>query len=153
MKSGKGLYTLLALAGSLPFVIAATLLYFRVIHLDGIGNVIEALISYALMIAAFMAGIHWAQYLRDGDNISVNLFISSNIMVVILWLLYLLTPSYIVLTALVVDFSILLILDFMICKARVITITYTLVRVLVTSIVILSLIYVLMYMTQHNRGF
>lgn len=144
LKSIKNLYFTLTLAGSLPFIIGAILLYWGVTHVAGFGSVIDAVVIYGLMIAAFMAGTHWAQYLKGHNKIAINLLITSNIMTVALWLLYLLTPNYVVLAALIIDFALLLFLDFLICKAGIITKTYLLLRILITIIVIVTLVLILM---------
>ena len=151
MKTNKGLYTVLTLCGSIPFIVAVILLHSQVTTIPIVGNTLHAIIIYSLMIASFMAGVHWAQYLKENEKIAINLFISSNIMVLALWLFYLLTPIYVLLVVFIIDYAVLLIFDMILCKLKVIKFSYFIVRLLVTIIVMVSLVYYLMVVLNSSN--
>jgi hypothetical protein len=150
MTSNKNLSTILTLAGCIPFIVGIILLYASVTQISVVGSVLNALVIYSIMIGSFMAGSHWAQYMKDSGKTGINLYFSSNIMVLALWLFYLLTPSYVVLIVLIIDFALLWILDAIICKAKIITFGYLLIRAIATAIVIICL--VLTFMLVYGNG-
>ena len=55
------LLRLLPYAGALPFAGGALLVLMRVHSLPFIGSTQNAVLSYGLLIIAFMAGVHWGQ--------------------------------------------------------------------------------------------
>ena len=77
-------YQVLAMLGTLPFIASAVLAVsaFRLGPVD-LPSVLAA--SYGLAIVCFLCGVHWATYLYKGNETPVNLFVVSNIVVVIVW--------------------------------------------------------------------
>jgi len=119
-------------AGSLPFIAGALLLAGNVHSVPVLGKVEMILASYALVISVFLTGIHWGQQLSLGQA-AQGLFISSNILAVALWLAWLLLPVQFFLVFLSLPLLIML-------KSGILHTAYFRSRVIITSVVILSLL-------------
>lgn len=132
-------YSALALAGALPFVAAALLPLVNVTALPLLGELNALAASYGLAIASFMAGAHWGLYLASADRAPVNLFISSNAVVLFVWFAYLGPSLRIALAAQMLAFAALLVIDHALRKASLLTDAYLKVRTTVTLMVIASL--------------
>jgi hypothetical protein len=130
----------LALLGALPFVISSLLLALDINSLPLLGSVANLLSSYTLVIAVFMCGVHWGQYLQQPEEHSLNLLLISNILTVLLWLIWLLSPLHIFLAVALTVFVILLMIDMRLRLLNVISKSYFRTRMLVTGIVCLFLI-------------
>ncbi len=61
----KHLYSVLMLAGCIPFVIAAAMPYFESHELPVFGNVHRSIAFYSLALVSFMAGIQWGSALTS----------------------------------------------------------------------------------------
>jgi len=68
-------------------------------------------VSYGAVIAAFIAGIHWAVFLYKADQCRINLLLSSNILALAAWLALLLPSGPWPLRLLLVIFVALIVLD------------------------------------------
>ncbi len=82
---------MLPLAGVIPFAGGAVLLLLGQSSLFGL-NVQNMVLSYGLLIASFMAGVHWGQYL-SGVRTRIDLLVSSNGVALAAWGGYLLLPK------------------------------------------------------------
>jgi hypothetical protein len=129
----------LALLGALPFVISSLLLTLDINSLPLLGSVANLLSSYTLVIAVFMCGVHWGQYLQQPEEHSLNLLLISNILTVLLWFIWLLSPLHIFLAVALMVFVVLLMIDMRLRLLNVISKSYFRTRMLVTGIVCLFL--------------
>ncbi len=136
----KKLYPYLAYAGTLPFIACASYLLFNKVQFPILGSIEKVLSVYALVIASFLAGAHWGQHLHLDGKWSRILPISSNIIVVTLWLAFLMLPFKILLSLFIAAFFLLLLIDYYLFKKNVITLSYFKTRCYATAIVILTLI-------------
>ena len=135
----KNLPHALIFAGALPFIAGAGLLLLGVSTLPLLGNVTEATASYGLVITVFLTGIHWGQQLSLG-NAAPGLFISSNIIAVMVWLCWLMLSPGLFMVVLALPLVALLCIDFMLNRNRVIDKDYFRSRVIITTIVICCLV-------------
>lgn len=130
---------LLAYAGALPFIGGAILV---VAGVQSFGPLPPAAITaaWALTIASFMAGVHWGQYLANGERIGINLFLASNVIAIAGWVAFLTLPVRGSLVAFAALFAALLLIDARLHKDRQIEPDYWALRYRVSLIVIASLI-------------
>ena len=131
--------SLLAYAGTLPFIACAAVSIVRADLPVGLSPTVIAA-AWALTICAFMAGVHWGQYLAGTPQPGINLLVTSNAIAIIGWLTFLLlpaSPSLIVFAGL---FAVLLAIDARLKKAGHIARTYWITRMGVTAIVVASLL-------------
>lgn len=68
-------------------------------------------VAYGAVIAAFLAGIHWAVYLFKAEHCSFNLLISSNVVALTAWLALLLPSGPWPFRLLLLVFVLLIVLD------------------------------------------
>jgi hypothetical protein len=129
----------LALLGALPFIISSLLLMLDVMTLPLLGSVANLLSSYTLVIAVFLCGVHWGQYLQQPEQHSLNLLLISNALTVLLWFAWLLSPLHIFLALALAVFVVLLMIDMRLRLMNIISKSYFRTRILVTSIVCLFL--------------
>lgn len=142
--SGRSLYTALALAGTLPFVGAALLLLLDRPSLGPFGSIEELVISYGLAIICFLAGAHWATQLYRGAAAPMNLFIASNVVVLVAWFAYLLGGLAVTVAAQLLTFAFLLYVDHRLLGDAVIDRQYFHVRAAATAVACASLLTVLL---------
>jgi len=139
-------YQLLAMLGTLPFVASAGLAVAGYTH-DGIAPANFIAGSYGLAILCFLCGAHWATYLYKRDEVPFNLFIISNVVVVIIWLTYLLTGlSLLTFASQVLAFVFLLDIDRRLVRIGLVSAHYLGVRLQATVIAVVSLL-VVMYVS------
>lgn len=136
----KKLYLYLTYGGVTPFVFCAICLVLNIQAIPIFGDIKSILSSYGLIITVFMAGVHWGQQLKRDDCWSYYLPITSNIITIGNWAIYLTMPFQAILTAYIVSLIGLLIIDVKIYQADMISKSYFQTRCIVTSIVVLSLI-------------
>jgi hypothetical protein len=134
------MYTWLAYLGALPFMLCAVMVKLGFNNLILLGDVIYAVNSYALVIVVFMSGIHWGTYLSSNQCNSINLLLTSNTITIFSWLVFLTTPTPIVLVFYCVVFLLLLLIDMKLFSYNIISKKYFITRCVVTSIVITSLL-------------
>lgn len=127
-------------AGSLPFIVLAVFLVCEVKFVPYLGQTIDILATYGLIISVFLAGVHWGQYLASTDGSAIYLPISSNIIAVFGWMAYLLMPIYGYLILLIFIFILLLIIDLKLAKTDQISQSYFKIRLRITTIVLISLV-------------
>ncbi len=134
-----GLYSILALAGALPFVACALLPLAGIDAVEPLGNLHELAARYGLAIICFLTGIHWATYLYRREKSPANLFIISNAMFLVVWFAYELVALPFALATQFVAFAMLLAIDFRILTARAITPNYFRIRSIATAIASVSI--------------
>lgn len=79
------LYTLLTLAGTLPFIACALLPLLGIDSISPLGNLHALANSYGLAIICVLSGAHWGTYLSGRFAGSLNLFAISNAIFLISW--------------------------------------------------------------------
>ena len=130
------LYKILALVGALPFVASAFMAIARIDYPVTAGLVAS---SYGLAITSFLCGVHWATYLYRANDVRLNLFLSSNIIVVAVWLAYLFASLAVALGVQVLAFVALLAIDYRLFKTGLISHHYFMTRFEATALAVLSL--------------
>ena len=132
----------LIFAGAIPFVACAFLLIVDVVTVPMLGSVIDVLSAYGLVIASFMAGAHWGNHLdlADDNKWAVRLPLYSNVIALGLWLGFLILSASSFIWLLVVGFISLLVIDYSLHRAQIISDVYFKIRQYVTAIVVVSLV-------------
>ncbi|KRG36997.1 DUF3429 domain-containing protein [Psychrobacter sp. P11G3] len=132
----------LTFAGAIPFVACAFLLIVDVVTVPMLGSVIDVLSAYGLVIASFMAGAHWGNHLdlADDNKWAVRLPLYSNVIALGLWLGFLILSASSFIWLLVVGFISLLVIDYSLHRAQIISDVYFKIRQYVTAIVVVSLV-------------
>lgn len=132
----------LTFAGTIPFIACAFLLMIDVVTVPILGSVANILSAYGLVIASFMAGAHWGNHLSlaDDNKWAVRLPLYSNVIALGLWLGFLSLSASSFIWLLVIGFISLLVIDYSLHRAQIISHTYFQVRKYVTTIVVISLV-------------
>ena len=133
------LFTALAFVGALPFVAAATLSVLGTDAIPVLGDVSGIAASYGLAIICFLAGTHWAFQLLRASETPFDLFISSNVAVVLVWLAYLVLAIQWIFTIQAIAFAALLVVDYRLRGIALLSDRYFRARVIATTAAILSL--------------
>jgi hypothetical protein len=131
---------LLPIAGVIPFVGGALVLLFGMTTIFSL-PVQTIVLSYALLIVSFMAGVHWGQYL-SGVRTRVDLLVSSNVVALAAWFGFLLLPKLYFCLLLIVLFIVLNSIDGHLHEQGAIDARYKQVRTLVTAAACVSLLVV-----------
>ena len=134
------LYTYLAYAGSIPFIIFAGLLTNGIDTIPLIGSTRTILSVYSVVIASFMAGSYWGQHLHFGSKWSWYLPIISNITALFLWMGFILLPFKLLLITIELSFILMLLVDQKLYFAGLNSRKYFQTRSVVTGIVVISLL-------------
>lgn len=134
------LYATLAYFGALPFVACAVLPWLGMPVIPGIGECAYISATYGVAIASFMAGIHWGTFLYRSGSLPVNLLLTSNVITLAVWFAFLLAPITVSLAVNAAAFFALLVIDYQLAKAGLISKAYLAIRRNVTSVVIVSLL-------------
>ncbi len=132
----------LTFAGAIPFIACAILLVIGISDIPILGATADILSAYGLVIASFMAGSQWGNHLSlaDDDKWAIRLPLISNVIAIVLWLGFLMLPVISFIWLLVIGFASMLMIDYGLNRARIITPDYFKARTYVTAIVIVSLI-------------
>lgn len=134
------LYSILTMAGVTPFIACAVLPMFGVYSLDLLGPLGDVAAGYGLAIISFLAGIHWATRLYELQKTSFNLLLVSNIVFVVVWLVYALGTLQAALIVQALALVTLLALDRWLLGNGVITRHYYRVRSAATVLAVASLL-------------
>jgi hypothetical protein len=129
------LYKALALTGAVPFAASAFM------ALAGIDVPVPAALvasSYGLTIISFLCGVHWGTYLYRDSEAPLNLFLTSNVIVVAAWLTWLLASLGVALGTQVLAFAILLLIDYRMFSLGLVTQDYFVTRFEATTVAVLS---------------
>lgn len=132
---------LLAAAGAIPFLIGAFAPLLGVELDTRHGNIEAAALAYGLTIASFMAGVHWGTALSATRPLPVNLFISSNVVALAAWFVYLFARVEAAALVLALLFAVLLAIDWRLYRSGVIDGDYWHTRLGVTVVVIACLLF------------
>jgi len=127
-------------AGTTPFVACALALIILPAASDWTAPVREVLTAYALVIASFMAGVHWGQQLGLALGWQRALMLLSNAVALAVWLGFLLLPFTPMMLLLVAAFVLLLAIDHRLAREGFVTRRYYGHRRAVTAIVCAALI-------------
>ena len=132
----------LTFAGAIPFVVCAIFIIIGIEAIPVLGNTAHILSIYGLVIASFMAGAHWGNHLSlaDDNTWALKLPIFSNIIALALWLGFLSLSNVGFMWLLVIGFIAMLMIDYGLHQAHIISDNYFKVRKYVTLIVVVSLI-------------
>jgi hypothetical protein len=133
------LYPLLTYAGVLPFVGCALMPFLGLQELWNLGSYDHISAAYGLAIVCFLCGAHWGTYLYHRANASDNLFITSNVIVVACWFAFLIAAKAITLFVLILAFLCLLVIDYRLLKAGIITDYYFRMRSIATIVAVVAL--------------
>ena len=138
------LFTTLAFAGAAPFAAVALLSLFAVEAIPAFGNVDDIIGSYAVAIICFLAGTHWAFQLIRPQSTPFDLFISSNVAVVVVWLAYLALDTAWLLAIAAITFIALLAVDYRLHRDGLVSTRYFRARAIATVVATTSLLIVLL---------
>ena len=144
MKNIRLTYSALAFAGALPFLACAVLLAAGITVVLPFGSIAQVANSYGLAITCFLAGIHWSIYLGNQKDPPFNLLLSSNIVFLLVWIMYLIAGTELSLVTQAVALIALLIVDRSLANAAVISSHYFRTRVIVTAIATVSLLIIVL---------
>ena len=131
---------ILAAAGAIPFLIGAFAPALGVELVTRHGDIEAAALAYGLTIASFMAGVHWGTALSATRSLPVNLFVSSNVVAVAAWFVYLFASIEATALLLAFLFAVLLAIDWRLRGDGVIGAAYWQTRLVVTAVVIACLV-------------
>ena len=138
MESRK-LYPLLTYAGVLPFVGCALMPLVGLQELWNLGSFDHIAAAYGLAIVCFLCGVHWGTYLYYRVKAPDNLYITSNVIVVACWFAFLMAAKAITLFVLILAFLCLLVIDYRLLKAGLLTEYYFRMRSIATVIAVIAL--------------
>lgn len=130
----------LMFAGLIPFVGLTLFSAFGITVLPALGSTVQVLGLYSLMIAVFISGSHWGQHLTLNGKWAVFLPITSNLITVILWLVFLACSFTVITFTFVIAFVTLLGIDYKLLKTGHISVHYFRMRFAVSAIVCLMLV-------------
>lgn len=132
-------YAILIYGGALPFIIGAILIVFGVETIFLLGDIKQAFSAYGLLIVSFIAGTHWGQQVASKDEMTINLFVTSNIIAIAVWLSYVMAPFTLFVILLMLYFAILLAIDYVLFSNLEISKSYFVARNIITIIVCIAL--------------
>ena len=133
------LYPLLTYGGVLPFVGCALMPIFGLQELWTLGTYDYIAASYGLAIVCFLCGAHWGTYLYHRVKAPDNLFVTSNVIVVACWFAFLMAAKAVTLFVLILALLCLLLFDYRLLKAGVLTHYYFRMRTIATAIAVVAL--------------
>ncbi len=138
----KKLSPYLTFAGTIPFIACAIFMAFGIDTVVVLASTSKILTTYGLVIASFMAGAQWGNHLAlpDRDPWALRLPLLSNIITLILWIGFLALSAKDFIWLLIVGFICLLVIDYALKKAKIISSDYFKVRKYVTLIVVVALL-------------
>lgn len=138
MKSSN-LYTSLAFAGATPFLACALLPLVGIDAIAPLGSLHTVASSYGVAIICFLAGTHWATFLLRQTDIRINLFVSSNIVFLFVWIAFVVNDIAWAIVTQLVAFIVLLLIDYRLLQIGVISADYFRVRAIATALAVISL--------------
>ena len=88
------LYRALTYAGAIPFAVGTFCLASDIRSIPFLGDTVDVLAAYGLIIASFLSGAHWGLHLHQTGGWSMFLALMSNVSAIGLWIGFLgLTPA------------------------------------------------------------
>ena len=133
------LYPLLTYAGMMPFVGCALMPFVGLQELWNLGSYDYIAAAYGLAIVCFLCGAHRGTYLYQVRAAPDNLFISSTVSVVACWFAFLMAAQAITLFVLILAFLCLLVIDYRLLKAGLLTDFYFRMRSNATVVAVVAL--------------
>ena len=143
MKDSK-IYSILAIAGTAPFIACAILPLAGIDSVEPFGRLDALAATYGFGIISFLAGTHWATCLYKAAITPFNLFVSSNVLFLAVWFVYVLAGLGWVLLTQLLAFAILLLIDYRLLRAGLISRHYFGVRSVATMLASVSLLIILL---------
>ena len=138
------LYTLLTLAGTLPFIACAVLPLLGIDSISPLGNLHAVAESYGLAIICFLSGAHWGTYLSGRLAGSLNLFAISNAIFLIVWFAFIGANLAWAIFIQAIAFLFLLVIDYRLREGSTISAHYFRIRVIATVIAVVALLIILL---------
>ena len=140
MNKDRALYSSLAFAGTLPFLVCALLPLAGVSNLEPFGRLDLLANSYGLAIVSFLAGIHWSMALMRPRQTPFNLLISSNIVLLVTWFAFVLAETSLSLMTQIAALVVLLLIDRRLANNAVISGSYFQARLVATVLASVALV-------------
>jgi len=138
------LYTLLTLAGTLPFIACALLLLSGIDSISPLGNLDALANSYGLAIICFLSGAHWGTYLSGQFAGSLNLFAISNAIFLTVWFAFIGANLAWAIAIQAIAFLLLLVIDYRLREGGAISAHYFRIRGVATVIAVVALLIILL---------
>lgn len=136
---------ILGYAGLIPFIGCVICLYNGIHQLPFLVPIKDIIISYSFVIAIFLSGVHWGQHLNINNKWAWLLPLLSNGMTIFLWLAFITLPFTPLMIVFILFFAILLVIDYAIFRAGIITKKYFKMRFIITMILLLTLFMTVIY--------
>ena len=140
MNKDRALYSSLAFAGTLPFLVCALLPLAGVSNLEPFGRLDLLANSYGLAIVSFLAGIHWAMALMHSRQTPFNLLVSSNLVLLVTWFAFVLAETSLSLMTQIAALVVLLLIDRRLANNAVISGSYFQARLVATVLASVALV-------------
>lgn len=137
-------YSLLTLAGTLPFVACAFLPVFGIESIAPFGKLNAIASSYGLAIACFLAGTLWGNYLSGRYSGPLNLFVISNVIFLAVWFAFIGASLVWAIAVQIVAFLLLLLVDYRLRENGVISAHYFRLRSVATAVAVVALLAILL---------
>ena len=134
------LYTLLTLAGTLPFIACALLPLLGIDSIPPLGNLHALANSYGLAIICFLCGTHWGTYLSGQVTGSLNLFAISNALFLAVWFAFMSASLAWSIAIQAIAFLLLLVIDYRLLEGGTISKNYFQIRGVATVIAVVALL-------------
>ncbi|WP_461537989.1 DUF3429 domain-containing protein [Spongorhabdus nitratireducens] len=134
-------YSLLALAGTLPFICWVVFRLHHIEYIPYIGHMSIAGTIYTSLIIAFMAGTLWGNSLHVAGRSGKMMLLFSNILALTPWIATLILPLGVYLLAtFAICFLLLLGGDWALVRKGQISVNYFMTRLVITTIVVITLV-------------
>lgn len=140
MIKDRALYSTLAFAGALPFLVCALLPLAGVSNLEPFGRLDLVANSYGLAIVSFLAGIHWATALMRPRQTPFNLLLASNVVLLVTWFAFVLAETSLSLMTQIAALVVLLLIDRRLANNAVISGSYFQARLVATVLASAALV-------------
>ena len=139
----RSIHSALMLLGALPFLACALLPLTGVTEVARLGPLDQLAASYGMAILCFLTGIHWATQLYARAATPFNLFVGSNIVFLVVWFAYVAAGLQWAIVAQLLAFPLLLVIDYRLCQAELISRQYLRMRTVATALACFSLLFIL----------
>jgi hypothetical protein len=137
-------YTILAFAGTVPFLACALLIVLGIEAIEPLGPLDALASSYATVIVSFLAGVHWATDLFHERRTQPGLFVSSNVVLLFVWFAFVLVPILWQLSSQVIALLALVLIDRQLQRQAIISSHYLRTRLAATTLAAGSLIVIIL---------
>lgn len=134
------IYTLLTIAGALPFLACAVLPLVGIDTVSPFGRLDRLAGIYGLAIISFLTGVHWATDLYTQNRTTLNLFVASNVLLLIVGAAFITTALGAALAVQVAALGVLLWIDYRLLAAGTLTTDYFRIRSVATALAAASLL-------------